>query len=71
MFYVKSKINETTAINVDITDENVYTRCPECGAEFLVDFFSDWIKDENVDLCGTTVYCSECSTNGKIKSASC
>ena len=71
MFYVKTKLNDTTDIKVDITDENVYTRCPKCGAEFLVDFFSDLMKDDNVDLCGTTVYCSECSTTDTIKNASC
>ena len=27
MFYVKQKISEDAGVNIDITDENVFTRC--------------------------------------------
>lgn len=73
MFYVKSKINEAVEINVDITDENVYTRCPGCGAEISIDIVEE-IRNGDFDLFGTTVYCSDkCLTamRKKIKSASC
>ena len=33
MFYVKSQIGENSAIVTEITDENVFTRCPDCGSE--------------------------------------
>lgn len=59
MFYVKTKVNGETTITTEITDENVFTRCPECGKEFAVDL-SEVLTNDG-DLCGTTVYCSECS----------
>jgi hypothetical protein len=37
MFYVKTRINEETDLTTDITEENVFTRCPDCGAELRVD----------------------------------
>lgn len=43
---------------VYITDENVYTVCPQCGKEHRVnlhDVFTDG------DLCSTQVYCPSCS----------
>lgn len=43
---------------VYITDENVYTVCPQCGKEHCVnlhDVFTDG------DLCSTQVYCPSCS----------
>lgn len=57
MFYVKAKLNEDCEINIDLTDENIYTRCPDCGCEFAVDI----VGDPDVDLYGTQICCSECS----------
>lgn len=37
MFYVKKTIGDTTEINIEINDENVFCRCPVCGREVLVD----------------------------------
>ena len=37
MFYVKETIGDTTEINIEINDENVFCRCPVCGREVLVD----------------------------------
>lgn len=64
MFYVKQSISEDAEIRIDITDENVFTVCPECGKETSVDLtttFSgiDW------DLLGTSVYCEKC-TNKRL-----
>ena len=33
MFYVKQKISEDAEIRIDITDENVFAICPECGKD--------------------------------------
>ena len=33
MFYIKENLNDTTSISVEINNENVYCRCPQCGAE--------------------------------------
>ena len=47
----------------EITDENVFTRCPDCGQEVSVDL-NDVIDDEGqLDLFGTGVCCAECSRN--------
>lgn len=60
MFYVKTKINEETTIATELTDENVFTICPECGKEFAIDLYDVFSNDG--DLYGTAVYCSkECS----------
>lgn len=70
MFYVKTKINDETTIRTKLTDENVFTTCPVCGAEQLVDLaeiFADFLNIEEesedyIDLLETTaVYCAECS----------
>ena len=33
MFYVKEKLNEAVTVSIEITDTNVFTRCPGCGDE--------------------------------------
>ncbi len=60
MFYVKAKINEETAIITELTDENVFTICPECGTEFAIDL-ADVFFGGDVDLYSTAIYCAECS----------
>jgi len=44
MFYVKTQLNEETALTTEITDENVFTRCPRCGSEIAVDL-ADILSD--------------------------
>ncbi len=58
MFYVKATLAEGVEINIDITDENVYTRCPVCGKEMNVDIV-EYARGTEFDLCGTSVYCSK------------
>ena len=55
MFYLKHKGKK-----LEINDENVYTVCPCCGKEHKVDL-QDILSCEHSDLCGTAVYCGECS----------
>lgn len=57
MFYIKAELTEECEINIDLTGENIYTRCPACGCEFAVDI----VGDPDIDLYGTRVYCTECS----------
>lgn len=33
MFYLKTKLANGKVIKTEITDENVFTRCPDCGRE--------------------------------------
>ena len=68
MFYVKTKINDETEINTEITDENTFTRCPECGKEHAIDL-SELFSSTSADLYGTVVYCSECSAKRRKENA--
>ena len=60
MFYVKENINDTLEVTVEINDENVFCRCPRCGAEVPVDF-NEFFGDAEFDLFGTSICCTECS----------
>lgn len=64
MFYVKERLNDSMEISIEITDENVFCRCPMCGVEVMVDI-AEILSDGESDLFGTSVYCSEC--NKKIR----
>ncbi|MEA4972350.1 MAG: hypothetical protein VB119_04140 [Candidatus Metalachnospira sp.] len=60
MFYIKEKFNDSMEVKIDITDENVFCRCPNCGCEVKVDLV-DVLQDEESDLYGTAVFCDDCS----------
>ena len=64
MFYVKATLAEGVEINIDITGENVYTRCPVCGKEMNVDIFEDATYTE---ICpySTKYICEECTQKMK------
>lgn len=59
MFYVKAHLNDETVLHITLTDENVFTVCPECGKEHQVDI-SEMFEAEGFDL-WCNVYCLECS----------
>ena len=65
MFYVKERLSDILKVTVEITDKNVFTRCPGCGNEVSVDL-AELFSDGESDLYGTAVYCDECSR--KIRS---
>jgi hypothetical protein len=57
MFYTKSKLLCGRTVRAEINDENVFTRCAECGCELpvdIVEIFSD-------DLFFTDIVCSRCT----------
>lgn len=60
MYYVKSNITDELEVRVELTDENIFTVCPRCSKEVLVDF-SEIFRDKTPDLYGTSVYCESCS----------
>ena len=60
MFYVKTKINEETYIVTEITDENTYTRCIDCGCEIQIDL-DEAVIDGHLDLFGCGMRCGDCS----------
>lgn len=59
MFYVKYQ-NGECSVKAEITDENVFTTCPQCGREIQVDL-QEMFASGDFDLCGTAVFCAECS----------
>ena len=61
MFYVKTLLGANTAIVTEITDENVFTRCPDCGTEIGIDLNDVIDEDGQLDLYGLGVCCPECS----------
>lgn len=60
MFYVKEPINDAMEVTIEISDENVFCRCPVCGREVLVDL-EEVLGDGNGGLFGTAVLCEDCS----------
>lgn len=60
MFYVKESISEDIAIRIEITDENVFTRCIKCGKEIPVDL-EELIAEHECDLYGTSLLCGDCT----------
>ncbi len=56
----KENLNDTTSISVEINNENVYCRCPQCGAEVPVDLSVFWTA-ENFDIFSSAVYCDACT----------
>ena len=61
MFYIKIGKKKR-----NIREDNVFTRCPECGREHAVDL-QEMLKGGDADLYGTQVYCPECSERRRGK----
>lgn len=59
MFYVKSHLNSETPIEIELTADNIFTNCHECGTEYCIDL--EELLRNGGDLCSTKVYCSDCS----------
>ena len=60
MFYFKTKLANGKVVKIDITDENVFTRCPDCGRELPVDLV-EVFSDGEGDLFSTSIICSACT----------
>ena len=60
MFCVKERIGRGATVSLDITDKNVYTRCPGCGKVFRVNL-EEVFRAGDVNLFSTVVLCDECS----------
>lgn len=65
MFYIKVATKAGNTI-YQITDKNVYTKCPECGKDHTVNL-EEIIrnKGEEFSLRGTRVLCPKCSDENK------
>ena len=60
MFYIKTKLPDGKTTKTEITDENVFTRCPECGREMTVDL-AELFSDGEGDMFSTGVICADCT----------
>ena len=60
MFYLKTKLANGKVIKTDITDENVFTCCLECGRELPIDLV-EVFSDGEGDLFSTSIVCSTCA----------
>ena len=60
MFYVKEQLGDAVEVTIEINDENVFCRCPQCGSEVQIDL-AEIFADGDVDPFGTTVLCDRCS----------
>jgi len=65
MFYVKEKISENAEILIELDGENIFTKCPDCGEEFIVD--EEVLAEvlEHGSFYDTSLYCEKCSKNHK------
>ena len=60
MFYVKSEIGEGVTLRTEITSENTFTTCSDCGREVAIDL-NEAIVDGCIDLYGSGCRCERCS----------
>ncbi|QNB48177.1 hypothetical protein BR63_19030 [Thermanaerosceptrum fracticalcis] len=64
-FYLKYKLAEGVEIRVELTEDNVFTRCPGCGAEVQVDENMLFHVYTQGDLYSTNFYCGECGLKAR------
>ena len=55
MFYIKTELPDGKTVKTEVTDENVFTRCPGCGDEVSVDL-AELFSDSESDLYWHTLY---------------
>lgn len=60
MFYIKTEKPNGKTLKTEITDENVFTLCPECGVEMNIDL-AELFSDGEGDLHSSSVACSACT----------
>lgn len=68
MFYIKTQINDSIELKVDLYDDQIFTQCPNCGKEMQVESekIPEIFKDGG-DFASTSFFCSECSKKMVIK----
>lgn len=60
MFYIKTKLPGGKTVKTEVTDENVFTRCLECGKETGVDL-AELFSDGEGDLYSSGIICEDCA----------
>lgn len=62
MFYVKTKLNDSIEIKVDLYEDEIFTACPNCGKEIQLESTEIGnILKVGGDFASTNVYCADCS----------
>jgi len=57
---VKEQLNDAVEVSIQINDENVFCRCPNCGSEMQINL-AEVFADGEIDLFGTSVLCDSYS----------
>jgi hypothetical protein len=62
MFYIKTRLNDSIELKVDLYDDEIFTACPSCGKEmqFEPKEIAEILADDG-EFASTVVYCSSCS----------
>lgn len=61
MFYLKKNIGSDIEVNIDIFEDEFFTKCGECGKEMPVEVDELIHVLEEGDLAGTCIYCDDCA----------
>ena len=59
MFYVKAKLSPDVILIAKVRNDNIYTRCPDCGEELHIDL-NHLIYEDQIDLDESACYCLNC-----------
>ena len=55
------QLHNGSVIKSELTDENIFNHCPDCGKEVHVDLADLFHSDNEVDLHRTAVLCITCA----------
>lgn len=66
MIYVSQQLDDFTTLNVEITPENTFTKCSDCGRETQIDL-NDAVVAGVTDLFGIRWRCESCSCRNALK----
>lgn len=70
MFYMIERLKDSMKIYIEVTDENVFCRCPICGLEVAVDI-AEILRNFESDLIASAVFCDECDKQIRARGGRC
>jgi hypothetical protein len=59
VFYVKATLSPGVTLITRVQNDNIYTRCPDCGKELQIDL-NQLIHDDQIDLDESSINCPIC-----------
>lgn len=66
MIYVSQQLDDFTTLNVEVTPENIFAKCSDCGRETQIDL-NDAVLAGVTDLFGVRWRCESCSYKHALK----